>query len=151
MIKVGGQVLEESIGTTIRVEERDEKIYDDCRYQHLVTAYYFIKGDPNEHSAYVDSTEDVKIDCDYNEYVDWFNNTRLPYVLARKLEKHHREVNYIAKGREVVVVKGRKVPVGTKGNVFWLKVENFSYVHYNGWQSKNGETTMERERDNCRC
>lgn len=37
-------------------------------------------------------------------------------------------LGYLVKGQEVVVVKGRKVPLGTTGIIFWTAVDNgFAY------------------------
>ena len=47
------------------------------------------------------------------------------------LKRNRTTAAQVEIGKEVVVVKGRKVPIGTKGVVFWRKEVN--YDRYNRW------------------
>jgi len=40
----------------------------------------------------------------------------------------------VKKGQEVLVVRGKKTPLGTKGRVFWVGGPYF----YSSWQSRHG-------------
>lgn len=62
-------------------------------------------------TAKVDATDEVK--AAYADYRD-------KYVAAQKAERAREDAARVAKGKRVRVVKGRKVPVGTEGVVFWI-------------------------------
>lgn len=61
-------------------------------------------------------------ECDENEIVKYQEFTQ------RQLSE-----GAIIKGQKVVVVKGRKVPKGTQGEIFWL-----------GYETWNGESILKR-------
>lgn len=73
-------------------------------------------------SATVDLTE-----SNYRQY------QRKAYMrqIANSLKYNKKSAANVDIGKEVVVVKGRKVPIGTKGIVFWRKEVN--YDCYNRW------------------
>lgn len=48
--------------------------------------------------------------------------------------------------KEVRVVKGRKVPIGTTGTVFWIGMRNYSkYGYWWSWEVRVGIKTAEGE------
>lgn len=51
--------------------------------------------------------------------------------IADSLKQNRTAAANVEIGKEVVVIKGRKVPIGTKGVVFWRKEVN--YDRYNRW------------------
>lgn len=61
-------------------------------------------------------------ECDENEIIKYQE------TLQRQLAE-----GAIVKGQKVVVVKGRKVPKGTEGEIFWL-----------GYETWNGESILKR-------
>jgi hypothetical protein len=61
-------------------------------------------------------------------------------AMQEKARAHRVESGSIEKGCEVVVFKGRKVPKGTTGVVFWLGECNYSGKPKIGFRTKDGET-----------
>lgn len=78
-------------------------------------------------SRFADYTDRGKViypvhECDENEIIKYQE------TLQRQLAE-----GAIVKGQKVVVVKGRKVPKGTEGEIFWL-----------GYETWNGESILKR-------
>lgn len=72
------------------------------------------------HNQYAETNQHGKMilpahECDANEVKNYSKK------IAMALE-----MGLIVKGQEVIVVKGRKVPKGTRGIVFWVKEEKIN-------------------------
>lgn len=77
-----------------------------------------------------------KVDA-YDEDSPWYDEMRQAHIdvltklwlleQKHKYENDCREARKVNKGEYVVVVKGRKVPIGTEGVVFWMKESNYGY------------------------
>lgn len=71
---------------------------------------------------------------------------------ADRYDDDCREARKVSKGAYVVVVKGRKVPIGTEGVVFWMKEANYGYYDTDkyriGIDTGNGEVEWTYA-DNC--
>ena len=118
------------VGMTVTTFSRVERIMSDVWEDVL----YIVSYDPatesfvTEHAPHcgafaVDATEEVK--ALYEAYKagkaageSFANSERAIATIERQRLEYMRR---IAKGKVVRVVKGRKVPVGTQGEVFWMK------------------------------
>ena len=56
-------------------------------------------------------------------------------LLKKFIDSDHAKAHTITKGKIVKVVKGRKVPLGTVGEVFWME-----HVNYDSYNRRCGET-----------
>lgn len=70
---------------------------------------------PNNGTAEADLTED-----NFRAYLNIISATQV----LKELELNKKSASWVDIGKEVTVVKGRKVPIGTKGTVFWRKEVN---------------------------
>ena len=89
----------------------------------------------------VDATEEVK-----TEYMEWVVSSRV----RKEAEDAAAEALIPRVGRVVEVVKGRKVPKGTTGKVFWKGVDKFktnrwSTAYRLGLTTETGETVWVAE------
>ena len=71
--------------------------------------------------AVVDATDEIREK--YNSYI-----TKQREIAQKAREE--AEARIPQRGRNVVVVKGRKVPKGTRGNVFWRGVDKYKSTQY---------------------
>lgn len=72
---------------------------------------------------------------------EWQRKVLVSDLLAQSAAK----ARAIETGKAVVVVKGRKVPIGTEGIVFWKGIDKFKSNHYStayriGFKDAEGET-----------
>ncbi|MBR4396933.1 MAG: hypothetical protein IKS93_03670 [Methanobrevibacter sp.] len=78
------------------------------------------------------------LDLDF-EHLNKFWEKAKPILSEAVKESLFREAGEITKGKLVVVNRGRKVPHGTSGEVFWLKKVNYDpYQRAWGWKTKIG-------------
>lgn len=152
-VKVNGTdekvVLEGTVGMTVGIHEVDDYDMDgywmcshkeaiylvlDCNYLRRVLLYNYENGD-------------VEVDCPDNVFDEWVENVRKPYLIKEALDKHHVECEKVAKGKKIKVVRGRKVPIGATGVVFWMGEVNYDPYKrfYNstmrvGFKGDDGET-----------
>lgn len=127
-VKVEGtdrkEVLTGTVGMTIDVRRVEDYWMDGgyagCHYE----AFYIVSGESTPRSVIVE-WNDATVDIDLEVYKKWVNDFRKPAFVKIALEKHHKDCAEIEKGKEVVVMRGHKVPIGTKGVVFWTGIKNF--------------------------
>lgn len=89
-------------------------------------------------ALWIDDDGNIKhSECSHLQKPDAVEEVRLAFY-AQKLGEHvkrlwddaSREMDRLEKGREVVVVRGRKVPHGTTGVLFWLDTEGRRFTHH---------------------
>lgn len=73
---------------------------------------------------------DCEIDMTQENLQKYLHNAKARHI-AEAVERYRRSADVVGKGKEVVVVKGRKVPKGTTGTIFWQKEVN--YDRYGRW------------------
>ncbi len=115
-------------GMTVSVFSRCERVMSDV-YEYLTYAVSYVPSEDtfkegyvhgeygSKAFAFVDATPEVVA-----RYATWLvEQAAKREAAAREASKERalRELSEISRGREVKVVKGRKVPVGTAGQVFW--------------------------------
>lgn len=98
--------------------------------------YATTRGWTYANSAEVDATPEVQAAA--AEYLR-------KQAVERLLAQSAAEARTVEKGKTVVVVKGRKVPIGTEGVVFWKGIDKFKSNHYVtayriGFKDADGET-----------
>lgn len=109
------------------LETREENGYDDSDFYAVVwnaekgetekVYYASTRGWTYPNGANVDATEDV-----VTAYNAWLDKRRAEYAA----QKVAAEAAVVRRGKMVVVFKGRKVPIGTTGEIFWLGAGNHS-------------------------
>lgn len=72
---------------------------------------------------------------EYNDLFFWAMRAE-NFQAAQEVEEHRKFF-----GRTVEVVAGRKVPLGTRGEVFYLARQNFSSSPWFGWETRVGIKT----------
>ena len=97
-----------------------------------------VKCESKNGKFYIASIEIVK-----SQYADYTSLGKAIYPvhecdereIAKYQEKIERQLaeGAIVKGQKVIVVKGKKVPKGTQGEIFWL-----------GYETWNGESVLKR-------
>lgn len=118
------EVLEGTVGMTIDVRAVDDYWMDGGYAGYHYEAFYIVPDEDTPRRVSVE-WNDATVDIDLEVYKKWVNDVRKPAFVKIALEKHHRECAEVSKGKEVVVMRGYKVPVGTKGTVFWTGIKNF--------------------------
>lgn len=73
----------------------------------------------------------AKVDLTAENYAKYIHNGGRDNELSEAVRKAVLEAKEICKGKEVVVVAGRKVKHGTTGEIFWTKAVN--YDRYGRW------------------
>lgn len=126
------KVLDGTIGMTVSVESKDDYWMDGGYAGYHYEACYIDYGSPNViRGIAIDRFDDATVDCSVDTYRDWLERVRKPHLIESMLSQHHRDCMSVRKGREVIVMRGRKVPIGTKGIVFWEGASN--YDPYGRW------------------
>lgn len=131
-VKVNGtdekEVLEGTVGMTVKIVEKDDYWMDGGWAGIHYEAYYIDFDCHNIKKVILDKFNDAVCDCSEETYNKWFEEVRKPYLVAQALKKHHEECKKVDKGKLVIVMRGRKVAIGTKGKVFWIG--NVNCDHY---------------------
>lgn len=85
---------------------------------------------PKYHRA--DASEEVRAKAD-----NWLRTVYLPPLAKKSLIKQRTSLETLQFGEQVAIVKGRKYPIGTKGEVFGVYANQF-YRDYSrkGWSVK---------------
>lgn len=121
------EVLEGTIGMTVALT--DESVNDlDGYWMYDAKVAYYIDFDCVElKKVYLHDFKigDVEIDCDDKTYKNWVESVRKPYLINEALKRHHAECEKVTKGKVIKVVRGRKVPIGATGEVFWMGEVNY--------------------------
>jgi len=107
----------------------DEEKNRISEYEYATTRF----GGTEGNHATVDATEEVKAKA----------QKHLEDVYYKMLtDENTRKSKVVEVGREVEVLKGRKVPIGTVGTIFWAKEANYSGRHVTriGIQTSDGAT-----------
>lgn len=89
----------------------------------------------NGNSAVVDATDEVKA-----EVADYLAPRLATRMADRANAKAERKATRIEKGVEVEVVKGRKVPIGATGVVFWTGPSKFDGSLRVGFETDAGDS-----------
>jgi len=122
---------ETHVGTTLFISNMWDMSMDITTYYanvwengKVVSIYAYSDYEPrNGRTVVVDATPEVKTEYE-------------AYKAAIQEAKWEREAIEREKtpevGKEVVVVKGRKVPIGTQGTIFWKGVDNFKSSRFAG-------------------
>lgn len=100
--------------------------------------YASTRGWTYPNSAWVDADDETKA-----RFVEWQNErARKADEAARKAaEQRRRELGlHVHKGDRVRVVRGRKVEVGTEGEVFWCGPNRYNHRYRAGLNTDIGET-----------
>ncbi len=80
----------------------------------------------------------ANIDISEENYIAFLHNAK-NRCLRELINANKAQARKIEKGKEVIVVKGRKVPIGTVGTIFWVKEENYDrYNRYCGKTTRLG-------------
>lgn len=153
MIKVkekdAKEVLEGTVGTTVALSEESVTDLDGYWMYDVKVAFYIDFKHENLQKVYLHDYEmgDVVVDCDDATYDKWVESVRKPYLIREALRKHHAECENVTKGKVIKVVRGRKVPIGAFGEVFWMGEVNYDPYgrYYNktwriGFKADDGET-----------
>lgn len=130
------------IGVVLRTGEHN--YYDDSDFYAIV--WNIEKGQPEEieyastrgwtdpNRAIVDATPEI---------VETYNSYLVERSKMLNAWRAEEEAKRVGKGKVVRVVKGRKVPIGTEGKVFWEQEYTYSYnntVLKVGIKTSTGET-----------
>ena len=91
-------------------------VWDDAKGEPVEVGYASTRGWTYPNNATVDATPEI-----VEKYLAWKETMRQAY-LKMQAEK---EAKTVAKYKEVKVVRGRKVPLGTLGRVFWMGNSGF--------------------------
>lgn len=110
-------------------------VWDDEAGEVKDVMFATTRGWTYANSATVDATDEVKAKADA-----WYRE-RLAHTLKANAE---REAEFPEKGDVVVVVKGRKVPKGTVGRIFWkgedrYKTGRFATFYRIGIETDDGD------------
>ena len=129
----------EHVGNVVKTEQTSERIMSDvwdtatwvivfnpntCGFERKFISYMWEQRNNNElHFYNVDASEDIK-----EIFQIWNVGKQLQNAFReydnREQVKHEDRITP-NNGKWVTVVKGRKVPVGTKGLVFWTGTDNY--------------------------
>lgn len=97
-------------------------VWDGEKVKEVVVNYNF-ECDTDNGSAFVDATEETLAAVD--AWVMAQNNQAQEAAQRAAQQAQTEEMARPTKGRVVEVYKGRKVPVGTVGLVFWTGIDNY--------------------------
>ena len=107
--------------------------------QTITTTYHWDSGWPDTYAdgpkwEVVDNGQDPWVACEreLRKHYPWFN---AQCELRDELNHAYAKLTELRKGLRARVVKGRKVPVGTEGEVMWIGEQ-----HYGGATYRNGRT-----------
>lgn len=88
------------------------------------------------HEAEIDATSEVRVK--YEQYQDDEREKACLAEYAENVKRGEEKNSEVDKGSFVEVFKGRKVPKGTKGHVFWIGAGRYGYRI--GMKDEQGET-----------
>jgi hypothetical protein len=104
--RAGGQVFGWNYSAVVAV---------DGGYKRISTGWYYDGDGETTADATVDAPASVI--AEYNAVVE---AAELANAETREVAEAAEEARRIAKGKRVRVVSGKKVPIGTEGEVFWM-------------------------------
>ena len=125
-------------GCVIKTFYKDVRIMSDVWEMHTFAEVWdfetfsvkevFISGESNRmdgifRSVIIDATPEVLEVVRFWKFGKDFRNAEISYDIAQQKDYQLRKTPN--KGKWVEVVKGKKVPRGTKGLVFWIGVDNW--------------------------
>jgi len=109
--------------------------------QHI--QYATTRGWSYPNGASADATEEVR-----EKAAEYMYNSQVDSSIATAYEKAEKQAREVTKGAVVKVERGRKVPKGVEGSVFWIG--NGSYGSRCGIRVSNAEQFPDHEFDTCK-
>lgn len=117
------------IGLTVKVYSESVQVMSDIfEYQTFAVCYNpatdsfesrYVNSDYGSTTAYAEVDAEPELMVRYAAWIVEQAAENAGFHHSRELDEARNELRHVKYGRNVKVVRGRKVPVGTTGRVFW--------------------------------